>query len=216
MDFEILRKRMVEHQLAGRGIKDERVLSVFSEVPRHKFVADELISSAYEDCPLPIGSGQTISQPYMVALMTELLKLTGRERVLELGTGSGYQSAILSLLVKEVYSVERVEKLANSADIRLKELGINNVYIKVADGTLGLESFKPYDAIIVTAGSPQLPPALIEQLSSEGRLVIPIGGRMSQVLMLVEKKGSELVKTEICGCVFVPLLGKQGWKTRDD
>jgi len=215
VDFEALRKRMVEHQLAGRGIKDERVLSVFLKVPRHKFVSEELISSAYEDCPLPIGSGQTISQPYMVALMSELLQLTGEERVLEIGTGSGYQSAILSYLAREVYSVERIEKLADLAEKRLQEMGINNVHLKTGDGTLGLKSCKPYDGIIVTAGAPQIPQALIEQLSDGGRLVIPVGGRMSQMLTLIEKKGNKIIKTENCGCIFVPLLGKQGWDRTD-
>lgn len=213
MDFEILKKRMVKDQLIGRGIKDQKVLSVFSRLPRHEFITPELVKSAYEDCPLPIGSGQTISQPYMVAFMTELLKLTGKEKVLELGTGSGYQSAVLATLAEKVYSIERIEKLANLAREHLKNLGIDNVEVQVGDGTLGLKDFHPYDAIIVTAGAPKIPPALIEQLADGGRLVIPVGGRFSQEIVLIEKKGDEVIETKECGCVFVPLIGEQGWKS---
>jgi len=216
VDFDALRKLMVERQLIERGIKDKRVLDVFLKIPRHKFIAPELANSAYDDCPLPIGSGQTISQPFMVALMTELLALKGTERVLELGTGSGYQTAILAALAKEVYSVERIEKLANAANERLDDMGINNVHIQIGDGTLGLEDFQPYEAIMVTAGAPEIPRALTEQLSEGGRLVIPEGGRFTQTLMLLEKHEGKIAQQEICGCVFVPLLGKQGWKIKDD
>ena len=212
MDFGALRKLMVDRQLKGRDITDERVLTVFLEVSRHEFVQEELKSSAYDDCPLPIGQGQTISQPYMVALMTQILKLQTQERVLEIGTGSGYQSAILARLCKEVYSVERIDNLAQGAQNRLKKLGFGNVHIVVADGTMGLEQFAPYDAIIVTAASPQIPEVLLAQLENGGRLAIPVGDRFSQVLTLCEKKSKEeIIQKQICGCMFVPLLGKEGW-----
>ena len=216
MDFSELRKCMVETQLVGRGIKDNRVLSAFLDMPRHEFVAAELRSSAYEDRPLPIGSGQTISQPYMVAVMTELLELNKQTRVLELGTGSGYQTAILAMLVKRVYSVERIEVLANYARSRLEKLGINNVEIVIADGTIGLEEFQPYDAIIVTAGAPKIPRILLDQLVDGGRLVIPIGGRFSQILVSVQKKDNQIIKKELFSCVFVPLLGRQGWRVENE
>ena len=216
MDFDNLRKRMVETQLSGRGINNDRVLSVFLSTPRHEFVAPELRHSAYEDCPLPIGSGQTISQPYMVALMTELLEVSGNMKVLELGTGSGYQSAILAALAREVYSVERIAGLADSAANTLNSLGIKNVHIKIADGTIGLAEFQPYDAIMVTAGAPRVPQALLDQLTDGGKLVIPVGNRFSQVLMCVQKKGGQIVETRSCGCVFVPLLGKQGWSVDNE
>ena len=216
MDFENLRKRMVETQLVERGITDDRVLSVFLNIPRHEFVIPELRRSAYEDHPLPIGSGQTISQPYMVALMTELLEVSDKMKVLELGTGSGYQTAILAALAKEVYSVERIAGLANSAANTLDRLGIKNVHIKIADGTIGLAEFQPYDAIMVTAGAPRVPQALLDQLAEGGRLVIPVGSRFSQVLMCVQKKGGQIVETRSCGCVFVPLLGKQGWSVDNE
>ncbi len=203
---------MVKTQLIARGIKDKRVLAAFLKVPRHKFVAPELVKSAYEDCPLPIGNGQTISQPYMVALMTELLKLTGPERVLEIGTGSGYQTAILAELAKEVYSIERIEKLAENARKSLHDAGYHNVNINVGDGSLGLSEFEPYDGIIVTAGAPETPSFLPAQLKDGGRLVIPVGGSFSQTLIVCEKTGKELLSKEICGCIFVPLLGEAGWK----
>ncbi len=216
MDFENLRKRMVETQLIERGITDDRVLSVFLGMPRHEFIASELRRCAYEDRPLPIGSGQTISQPYMVALMTELLEVSDKMKVLELGTGSGYQTAILAALAREVYSVERIARLAGSAASVLDRLGIKNVHIKTADGTIGLAEFQPYDAIMVTAGAPRVPQALLDQLTDGGRLVIPVGSRFSQVLMCVQKKGGQIVETRSCGCVFVPLLGKQGWSVDNE
>ncbi len=206
---------MVENQLIARGIKDKRVLAAFLKIPRHEFVSPELAHSAYDDCPLPIGGGQTISQPYMVALMTQLLHLSGREKVLEIGTGSGYQSAVLAELCKEVYSVERIEKLARETDELLKKSGYQNVRIKAGDGSLGWEEYQPYDAIIVTAGAPKVPLSLINQLKDSGRLVIPVGSSFSQILTVVEKKGADTITEQICGCVFVPLLGKEGWKDRD-
>jgi len=212
MDFAAIRNSMVKQQLIVRGIKDERVLSAFLNIPRHEFVAPELVKSAYEDCPLPIGSSQTISQPYMVAIMTELLGLKGSEKVLELGTGSGYQTAVLARLAAQVYSLERIERLAKAARERLEKLKVTNVNIITGDGTLGLEEHRPYDSIMVTAGAPRIPECLIEQLNDPGRLVIPVGGRLSQTLMLVEKKDNETINKEICGCVFVPLVGEMGWR----
>ncbi|MBU1044396.1 MAG: protein-L-isoaspartate(D-aspartate) O-methyltransferase [Candidatus Omnitrophica bacterium] len=215
MNFIDKRKQMVQIQLIGRGIKNERVLAVFSELPRHEFVAVELINSAYDDCPLPIGAGQTISQPYMVALMTELLEFKGNETVLELGTGSGYQTAILAALVKQVYTIERIEHLSVQAQARFKLMGINNIRAYIGDGTLGLAQFQPYDAIIATAAAPQVPMPLLEQLKDNGKLIIPIGDKSLQTLTLFEKKNNQIFKTGKCGCVFVPLIGEKGWQSDD-
>lgn len=216
MNCENLIKNMVQSQIIERGIKDERVLSVFLNTPRHKFVAPELISSAYEDRPLPIGSGQTISQPYMAALMTELLMVTENMKVLELGTGSGYQSAILSALASEVYSVERIEVLGKTAANTLQLLGIKNVHIKIGDGSIGWEDAQPYDAIMVTAGAPKIPQALLDQLAEGGRLVIPVGNRFSQELICVQKINGKIIESRSCGCIFVPLLGQQGWSVDNE
>lgn len=216
MEFDTLRNRMVDEQLIPRGIKDIRVLNAFRKVPRHRFLPKELIDSAYADHPLPIGEGQTISQPYIVALMTEHLKILGEERILEIGTGSGYQVAILAELAGEVYSVERIANLAQNAIKILDELKVTNVKIKVGDGTMGWEEFSPFEGIIVTAGTPDIPLPLIEQLKENGRIVIPIGGTFSQVLTLVEKIKGKIKTTDICGCVFVPLFGKYGWGVKDN
>jgi len=212
MDFDLLRREMVKGQLISRGIKDRRVLDAFRKVPRHEFVPKELIQSAYIDSPLPIGEDQTISQPYMVALMTECLQLKGKEKVLEIGTGSGYQSAILAELVKEVYSIERMEPLFVRAAEILKRLDYKNIKIKIDDGTLGWPEFSPYEGIIVTAAAPQVPPPLLEQLKEEGILVIPLNGRYSQVLTVIEKTKGKFKIREVCGCTFVPLIGKFGWR----
>lgn len=214
MAYEQERNAMVIQQLIPRGISDERVLEAFRKVLRHEFIPKNLLTEAYNDYPLPIGEGQTISQPYMVALMTECLKLKGTERVLEIGTGSGYQTAILAELAKEVYSIERFQSLAQKAQEVLDSLGYKNVKITVGDGTLGWQEHAPYDGILVTAGAPHAPNSLIKQLSDNGRLVIPIGGSFSQVLTVMEKKKNKTVSTEVCGCVFVPLVGKEGW-TKD-
>ncbi len=211
MDFDVLRERMVSEQLIPRGIHDKRVLDAFRKVPRHKFVEEKFIPAAYADHPLPIGENQTISQPYIVALMTELLNLEGGEKVLEVGAGSGYQAAILAGLAKEVYSVERIPGLVKLAENNLKDAGAPNVKIKQGDGTLGLKESGPYDAIIVTAGAPGIPSELVDQLKDGGRLVIPVGGNFSQMLTLIEKKGGKIIKTDVCGCMFVPLIGKDGW-----
>ena len=211
MDFDILRERMVSEQLIPRGIHDKRVLDAFRKVPRHKFVEEKFIAAAYADHPLPIGKSQTISQPYMVALMTELLNLEGKEKVLEIGTGSGYQAAILAELAKEVYSVERVPALVKLAEKNLKDANVPNVTVKQGDGTMGLKESGPYDAIIVTAGAPGMPSELVDQLKDGGRFVIPVGGNFSQILTLIEKKDKKIIKTDVCGCMFVPLIGKDGW-----
>ena len=212
MDFAVLRKRMVEEQLIPRGIKSERLLDAFYKVERHKFVPEDLRGSAYADFPVPIGEGQTISQPYIVALMTQCLDLTGEEKVLEIGTGSGYQSAILAELAKEVYTIERFANLAKSAETVLKESGYKNITIKVGDGTLGWKDIAPFDRIIITAASPRIPLPLTEQINESGKMVLPLGEPLSQVLTVVEKKKGKLESVQVCGCVFVPLIGKYGWK----
>ncbi|MCM8818975.1 MAG: protein-L-isoaspartate(D-aspartate) O-methyltransferase [Candidatus Omnitrophica bacterium] len=212
MNFEELRRQMVEQQLIKRGIRDKKVISAFLKVPREKFVPESLKEYAYEDGPLSIGEGQTISQPYIVALMTESLKLNGNEKVLEIGTGSGYQSAILAEIGCDVYSVERIEKLAKRAEKILKELNYN-VKIKIGDGTLGWEEYSPFDRIIVTAAAPSIPENLISQLSEkDGRLIIPVGDRFIQDLILVIKRQDIIEKLNLGGCQFVPLIGKEGWK----
>lgn len=211
-DYEREREQMVEEQLIRRGIKDKRVLDAMRRVPRHLFIPEELRSFAYCNGPLPIGHGQTISQPYIVALMTELLELTGQEKVLELGTGSGYQAAILSLLARQVYSVERLAALAQRAEALLAELGYDNVMIRVGDGTLGWPEYSPFEAIIVTAGAPDVPKPLTEQLADGGRLVAPVGNRWSQVLVKVKRQGDLLIQQRLTAVAFVPLVGEYGWK----
>ncbi|MFH1269675.1 MAG: protein-L-isoaspartate(D-aspartate) O-methyltransferase [Candidatus Omnitrophota bacterium] len=211
MDYAKLRKRMVEEQLMPRGIKDERVLSAFYKIERHKFIPEDARTSAYADFPVSIGEGQTISQPYIVALMTECLALTGKERVLEIGTGSGYQTAILAELAAEVYSIERFEVLASKAQAIIDELGYKNIKIKSGDGTLGWKEESPFDRIIITAASPKIPMPLLEQLNDNGKLILPLGESLSQVLTLVEKKEGKLKSIDVCGCVFVPLIGKHAW-----
>jgi protein-L-isoaspartate(D-aspartate) O-methyltransferase len=205
-DLEKKHKNMIAHQIAARGIKDPLVLEAMSKVPRHEFVSPKDISFAYDDHPLPIGHGQTISQPYMVALMTECLKLKGTESVLEIGTGSGYQTAILSLLAEKVYTVERIPQLAQRAREKLKELEYNNVEVIHGDGTFGFPEHSPFDGIIVTAAAPEVPPALLKQLTQEGRLVIPVGKYGYQDLLRISKIGDRYDKEFITACVFVPLL----------
>lgn len=209
--FEEIRARMVEEQLIPRGISDARVLDAFRKVPREKFVPQGYLDDAYSDYPLPIGDSQTISQPYMVALMTQCLALKGAEKVLEVGAGSGYQAAILAELAREVYSVERIAALADRARETLKKIGYKNCTIGVGDGTLGWEKHAAFNGIIVTAAAPSIPNSLMEQLSDKGRLVIPVGSEFSQVLTIAEKEGASFKVTEVCGCVFVPLIGKEGW-----
>jgi protein-L-isoaspartate(D-aspartate) O-methyltransferase len=213
MDYDTLRRRMVEEQLIPRGIKNKKVLDAFYKVQRHRFIPAELALSAYADYPIPIGEGQTISQPYIVALMTELLDLSGEEKILEVGTGSGYQTAILSLLAKNVYSVERFEDLAKRAESLLNELGYANIKLKIGDGTLGWTEEAPFERIIITAASPRIPLPLTEQLAENGKIVAPLGESFSQVLTVAEKKNNRLILREICGCVFVPLVGKYGYQS---
>ncbi len=213
MEFTIPRERMVAEQLVRRGIRDARVLQAMGKVPRHRFVDEALAGRAYGDYPLPIGERQTISQPYMVALMTQALELVGHERVLEIGTGSGYQTAILAELCSKVYSVERLKGLADRAIGTLDRLGYYNVLVRVGDGSLGWRDVAPFDGILVTAGSPMIPDALIGQLSPKGRLVVPVGDAYGQILRKGVKEDEGMRWTELGGCVFVKLIGDQGWST---
>lgn len=207
---------MVEEQLARRGISDRRVLEAFRKVEREKFVPEILKAQSYSDSPLSIGENQTISQPYIVAYMIEALSLKGPERVLEIGTGSGYQTAILSLLAKEVYSVERIETLAQRARETLNKLDFKNIDIQVADGTKGWKEFSPFDAVIVSAAAPFVPKLLLEQLARGGRMIIPLGERYSQVLTLFLNTKSGIKKDILQGCVFVPLVGEYGWGAKEE
>ncbi len=203
---------MVDRQLRARGIKNDRVLSAMEKVPRHLFIDEHLRDKAYDDCALPIGNGQTISQPYMVAIMTELLELKGDERVLEIGTGSGYQGAIISTLASQVFTVERVKPIAMKAQETFKKLGYTNIEVIPGDGTLGLPGQAPFDCIIVTAAAPEVPDTYIKQLKIDGRLVIPVGSRHSQVLYQVRNSSAGVSTSMSTACVFVPLIGKYGWQ----
>jgi protein-L-isoaspartate(D-aspartate) O-methyltransferase len=211
INWEALRANMVATQLVPRGISDERVLAAMRKVPRHLFVGPGMESSAYGDFALPIGEGQTISQPYMVALMTQELRLTGGEKVLEIGTGSGYQTAILARLADRIFSVERVEPLARRARKTLDDLGVSNVSIRVGDGTIGWKEFAPFDRIIVTAGAPEIPRSLLDQLADPGVMVIPVGSHGFQELRIVSRQAGQTSAAAAGGCVFVPLVGKEGW-----
>jgi protein-L-isoaspartate(D-aspartate) O-methyltransferase len=207
------REKMVEEQLLRRGITDERVLETMRRIPRHRFVEEGLQHRAYGDHPLPIGEEQTISQPYMVGLMTSLLELTGREKVLEVGTGSGYQTAVLAALSRRVCSIERLPRLAERARKLLESLGHANVWSRVGNGALGWPDEAPFDRILVAAAGPSVPPPLVEQLAEGGRLVAPVGEEENQTLTLVERRGGE-VRTRAMGeCRFVKLVGKYAWQT---
>lgn len=210
-DYEQQRQRMVAEQIRRRGLNEPRLLSAMQTVPRHLFVPAEYRLSAYEDGPLPIGFGQTISQPYIVALMTNLLQLRGDERVLEVGTGSGYQAAILGRLAREVHTVELLPELAERAAKLLEDLGVDNVHIHVGDGSLGWPESAPYAGILVAAAAPKVPQALLDQLSDGGRLVVPVGGRGLQELEVWERKGDRYETSNLLSVAFVPLRGKQGW-----
>ncbi len=213
-DYERQRQRMVERQILKRGVRSHRVLAAMEKIPRHRFVPEDSYGHAYEDSPLSIGKGQTISQPYMVALMTECAAPEPDDRVLEVGTGSGYQTAILAELAREVYSLERIPELAERAEGLLSRLGYENVSIRVGDGSEGWREKAPFDAIIVTAGAPELPDPLVEQLAEGGRLVIPIGSAHHQTLCTVKKERNKIQREEGTGCVFVPLIGTFGWEEK--
>jgi protein-L-isoaspartate(D-aspartate) O-methyltransferase len=204
--------KMIETQLRRRGIMDAAVLAAMGAVPRHEFVSEKLRERAYEDAPLPIGDGQTISQPYIVAAMTAALRLRLTDRVLEIGTGCGYQAAVLSQIAREVFSVERWPELALSASERLARLGYENVHVHCGDGTLGLQEFAPFDAILVAAAAPAVPEPLLAQLGEGGRMILPVGDTEHQELQLIEKCGNSLHKSALEGCRFVPLVGYYGWR----
>jgi protein-L-isoaspartate(D-aspartate) O-methyltransferase len=216
LDFEELRDLMVDTQLVARGIRDERVLSAMRKVPRHLFVSEEVRYRAYDDMALPTGHGQTISQPYMVAIMTELLELRGGERVLEVGTGSGYQAAILAELAGEVYTMERLKALSDRAEEILASLGYRNIQFMAGDGTLGWPEEAPFDRILVTAGAPRMPETLREQLVEGGIIVIPVGDYLSQRLVKGRKDRGKMDEQYHTPCVFVPLMGEYGWKEDRD
>jgi len=211
-DYHLARERMVKNQLIPRGIKNPLVLEAMGKVQRHLFMEEALVGEAYNDHPLPIGHKQTISQPYIVALMTEALELTGKEEVLEIGTGSGYQTAVLAELSKRVYTIERVRPLMVQARRILARLDYSNILFKTLDGTLGWKEYEPFDAIIVTAGAPKVPQTLKDQLSEGGRLVIPVGNRFSQELVKVTRKKGSFIQENLGGCRFVDLVGVHGWK----
>jgi protein-L-isoaspartate(D-aspartate) O-methyltransferase len=205
-DFKTMRERMVETQIKTRGVKDDRVLAAMLKVERHLFVPKDLQTSAYSDQPLPIGEGQTISQPYIVALMTELLELKGDEKVLEVGTGSGYQAAILAELAKEVYTIEIVEKLAFSSEKILLELGYRNIKVKGGDGYLGWPEAAPFDAIIVTCAPDHIPKPLLDQLKEGGRMVVPVGAYTQELKKIVKRTG-KIETTDVIPVIFVPMIG---------
>ncbi|MBN1232684.1 MAG: protein-L-isoaspartate(D-aspartate) O-methyltransferase [Candidatus Coatesbacteria bacterium] len=211
--FDTQRSCMVKEQIISRGIHEKRIIDAFMKIERHFFVPEALFSQAYGDFPLPIGNGQTISQPYMVAIMTKLLDVKDEDSVLEIGTGSGYQTAILCLLAKKVYSIEREKELSYQASLNLRKTDIRNFILLVGDGTLGWNKYAPYDKIIVTAGAPCVPESLLEQLKVNGRIVIPVGDRHSQELLILDKlDNNELRENKTCPCRFVPLVGKEGWE----
>lgn len=206
------RARMVEAQLRARGIRDERVLAAMGKVPREEFISNENGDNAYGDYPLPIGAGQTISQPYIVASMVEALELRPQDRVLEVGTGTGYQAAILGELSAEVWTIERHAELADKAREILQRLGYSNVHVVTGDGSLGLAEQAPFDKILVAAAAPRVPETLVAQLADGGRLVVPVGSRAEQQVLVVRKMGEQTVVTPREGCRFVPLVGEQGWE----
>lgn len=211
-DFAKDRLTMVEEQIRRRGISDERVLEAMTKIPRHLFVNPSDQGVAYEDRPLPIGEGQTISQPYMVAIMTQSLEIKSQDRVLEIGTGSGYQTSILAELAKAVFSIERIQKFNHKAENILRQLGYGNVFLLNGDGSRGWPEKAPFDGIIVTAGAPEAPETLKAQLTEGGRLVIPVGPRYSQTLFKITRHGRDYQEEDVTGCVFVPLVGDFGWR----
>ena len=212
MDYKEHRELMVKTQLIPRGIKDKGVLDAMERVPRHLFVDSTTVANAYSDMALPIGEGQTISQPYMVAVMTELLELDGTQKVLEIGTGSGYQAAVLAELSLEVFTIERIVSLSERAKNKFSDLSYANIHVKADDGTLGWPEEAPFDRIIITAGSPEIPKPLIEQLTEGGIIIIPVGDLYSQQLLKYRKSGKNSIIEYHTPCVFVPLIGQYGWK----
>lgn len=210
--WESARERMVATQIAARGVGDEKVLAAMRRVPRHLFVPAEVRGSAYSDYPLPIGHGQTISQPYIVAMMTSLLQIQPDDHLLEIGSGSGYQAAVLGILAREVISIERIPEVAQLARKNLADAGITNVTVVIGDGTLGFPGGAPYDGVLITAATPSIPSPLVEQLAEGGRLVAPVGSRDLQELVRLTRKGHDLTRESFGGVVFVPLLGEYGWK----
>lgn len=213
VDYEVARSRMIKEQLIARDITDTRVLKAMSVVPRHLFVDEAFWPRAYGNHSLPIGNDQTISQPYMVGLICRELKLPEGKKVLEIGTGSGYQCAVLAMMGYEVCTIERIEDLSQKAQAVIKKLGIKNIRFKIGDGTLGWKEESPFDGIVVTAGAPSVPEILTEQLNVNGRIVIPVGSRSAQVLQVIIKGERMIEKREAGGCSFVPLLGENGWKS---
>jgi protein-L-isoaspartate(D-aspartate) O-methyltransferase len=209
------RKAMVERQIAARGIHDQRLLTAILEIPRHLFIPPPYAHAAYDDNPLPIGSGQTISQPYIVALMTELLHPKATDNMLEIGGGSGYQAAVLSRLIKRLTTIERITTVVNLARTNLKSIGIDNVTVIEGDGSLGYPGNAPYDGIIITAATPDVPQPLIEQLADEGILVAPVGGRDIQNLITLQKKGRSIIRGSHGGVRFVPLIRQHGWENKN-
>jgi protein-L-isoaspartate(D-aspartate) O-methyltransferase len=213
-DFERLRRNMVEKQLINRGIKDKKVIAAFREVPREKFVDDKYKASAYDDGPLPIGAGQTISQPYIVAMMIDSLNLNADDKVLEIGTGSGYAAAVLSKIVNEVYTIEKITQLANKAAGHFKKLNYNNIFIKVGDGTRGWPENAPYNGIVVSAAAPHVPDALIKQLTSPGKMIIPVGekGGVQRLKLIKKSKKGKITEDNLDYVRFVPLIGENGFR----
>lgn len=212
MDYSVARRRMVEQQIVARKITDQAVLAALHKIPRHLFVDDALRSHAYTDASMPIGEKQTISQPFMVAVMSAALRLTGRESVLEIGTGTGYQTAILSQLVRRVYTIERIASLAGRARRLFDQLQLSNIQMKIGDGTCGWQEKAPFDAILVTAGAPEVPEEFCQQLAPGGSLVLPVGPLMQQVLVRITRTDAQNFKREeLMDCRFVPLIGEKGW-----
>jgi protein-L-isoaspartate(D-aspartate) O-methyltransferase len=211
-DYAAQRVEMIEKQVRRRGVTAPAVLAAIQAVPRHEFVPEEIRSNAYADAPLPIGGGQTISQPYIVAAMTAALHLRASDRVLEIGTGCGYQAAVLACLAKDVFTIERRPELASSASGRLARLGYANAHVHCGDGTLGLPEFAPFDAILVAAAAPAIPKPLLAQLAEGGRMIVPVGDAEHQELHLIEKHGDAFPTKMLEGCRFVPLVGYHGWQ----
>ena len=211
--YSVARRRMIDMQLVARGIRSEKVLQVMRQLPRHYFVDPGMAAQAYGDYPVAIGAGQTISQPYIVALMTEALELKGDEKVLEIGTGCGYQTAVLASLAKQIYTIERIKTLGLGARRVLKQLHFRNIVMRVGDGTNGWQEAQPFDAILAAAGSPEIPAPLVAQLGENGKLVIPVGTNEAQSLLRIRKHNGQVITENLGPCRFVKLVGRHGWQT---